>query len=91
MCMICVDYQKGLLTASAARRNAGEVISDLRHRFELEELIDKTERAEIDRDLAQPVDDAPARYTFYVDVSEMAPDASLTYLNEVKKRFKQNN
>lgn len=43
MCIICVDFQKQLLTASEARRNAREMIDDLGHLYELEALIKESD------------------------------------------------
>lgn len=39
MCIICVDYQKGLLTTEEAWRNLGEMVIDSDHRQEVMELI----------------------------------------------------
>ena len=43
MCMICVDYQKQLITATEARRNLGEMVLDPEHREEIEALLAETE------------------------------------------------
>jgi hypothetical protein len=43
MCIICIDYQKRLISADEAWRNAGEVVTDLRHLFEIKAMIEKDE------------------------------------------------
>lgn len=47
MCMICVDYQKGLLTASEAQRNMGEMVADSGHQEEIKNLIRDTEERRV--------------------------------------------
>ena len=39
MCIICVDYLKGLLTPAEARRNASEAVDDLKHLYEIEKML----------------------------------------------------
>ena len=41
MCIICVDYQKQLLSAAEARRNMGEMVIDPEHREEIERLLEE--------------------------------------------------
>ena len=43
MCIICVDFQKQLLSATEARRNMGEMVLDPDHREEIETLLDASE------------------------------------------------
>jgi len=86
--MICIDYQKQILTASEARRNADETITDLRHLFELESLIEETERLKEDRDLVERITNAPARYSFKVDVGNVPPENVEAFLREAKTRMK---
>jgi len=41
MCIICVDYQKQLLTADEAWRNMGEMVIDPEHRIEIGLMLEK--------------------------------------------------
>lgn len=41
MCIICIDFQKKLITANEARRNMGEMEIDPAHREELDKLLDE--------------------------------------------------
>ena len=41
MCIICVEYQKGLLTPAEARRNAMEAVDDLKHLYEIEKMLEE--------------------------------------------------
>jgi hypothetical protein len=44
MCIICIDYQKGLLTIAEARRNLGEMAEiDFEHFMEIEEMLSEDE------------------------------------------------
>lgn len=45
MCIICIDFDRGSLTAKEARRALGEMTSklDKKHREEVEAKIDKAE------------------------------------------------
>lgn len=40
MCIICIDYQKQLISAHEARRNLGEMVTDPVHRGEIEAMLD---------------------------------------------------
>ena len=84
MCIICVDFQKQLLTANEARRNMGEMDITPEHRKEIEVLIE-------DRELVEAITAAPARYTFKVDVGSVPPWTAAAFLREAKKRLKGNN
>ena len=44
MCMICVDYQKQLLSAAEVRRNMGEMVIDPEHREEIEKLLEENDK-----------------------------------------------
>lgn len=39
MCIICVDYQKQLLTVDEARRNMREMVLDPEHELEIEIML----------------------------------------------------
>ena len=41
MCIICVEYQKQLLSVDEARRNMGEMVIDPAHREEIEKLLEE--------------------------------------------------
>jgi hypothetical protein len=41
MCIICVDFQKQLISAHEARRNMGEMVLDPNHRLEIELMLEK--------------------------------------------------
>lgn len=41
MCIICIDYQKKLITANEARWNMGEMVIDPAHRAEIERLLEE--------------------------------------------------
>jgi len=71
MCIICVDYQKQLLTAAEARRNMVEMVLEPGHREEIERLIEDRERVEA-------ISKAPARYSFKVAVLSEPTEAELT-------------
>jgi hypothetical protein len=43
MCIICIEYQKQLLTAAEARRNLPEVVTDPAHLAEVEAMLDADE------------------------------------------------
>lgn len=43
MCIICIDYQKHLITAAEARRNLGEIVVSLEHLLEIEDMLDQEE------------------------------------------------
>jgi len=43
MCIICVEYQKQLLSVAEARRNMGEMVIDPEHREEIEALLAEDE------------------------------------------------
>lgn len=43
MCIICIDFQKQLLTLSEARKNLSEMIVDRVHLQEINEMLDKAE------------------------------------------------
>ena len=43
MCIICIDYQKQLISAAEARRNMGEMVIDPEHKKEIEDLLDQTD------------------------------------------------
>ena len=43
MCIICVDYQKQLITNAEARRNLGEMVIDDEHLGEVLRLLDEDE------------------------------------------------
>ena len=81
MCLICVDYQKGLLTAAEARRNIGEMVISDEHRDEIEIMIE-------DRELTEQIAKAPARYTFKIDVGSVSPEEAEAFLREAKMRIK---
>ena len=40
MCIICVDFQKQLLSVDEARRNLGEMVIEPEHREEIEKMLD---------------------------------------------------
>ena len=82
MCIICVDYQKQLLTAAEARRNMVEMVLEPGHREEIERLIE-------DRELVEALAAAPARYTFQVDVGSVPPEKAAAFLREVKERMRE--
>ena len=84
MCIICVDYQKQLLTADEARWNMREMGITPVHREEIEVMIE-------DRELVEKITTAPARFTFNINVGAKTPEAALTYIKEVKRRLKSNN
>lgn len=81
MCMICVDFQKGLLTADEARRNMGEMVISDEHRDEIEIMIE-------DRELTEQIAKAPARYTFKVDVGSVPPEKAGAFLRDAKRRMR---
>jgi hypothetical protein len=39
MCIICIDYQKQLITVTEARRNMGEMVIDPDHEIEIEMML----------------------------------------------------
>jgi len=41
MCIICIDYQKQLLTYAEAWRNLGEMVIDPAHRLEVQLMLEK--------------------------------------------------
>ncbi len=41
MCIICVDYLKGVLTAFEVRGNMREWVTDPAHRIEIELMLEK--------------------------------------------------
>lgn len=43
MCIICVDYQKQLITAAEARRNMGEMVIEPEHLEEIELMLEEDE------------------------------------------------
>jgi len=43
MCLICVDYQKQLLSAAEVRRNMGEMVIDSEHREEIAAMLAEDE------------------------------------------------
>lgn len=83
MCIICVEYQKGLLTAGEALRNMGEMAIEPEHREEINRMIE-------DRELVEKITTAPARYAFKVDVGSVPPEKAEAYLREVKSRMRSN-
>lgn len=46
MCMICVDFQKGLLTIDEAKNILAEMDLDFEHWFEVREIILSAEESE---------------------------------------------
>ena len=44
MCIICIEYQKQLLTVAEARRNMGEMVISPKHKEELEALLEAEEQ-----------------------------------------------
>lgn len=42
MCIICIDYQKQILSADEARRNMGEMVIDPEHRLEIELMLEES-------------------------------------------------
>jgi len=82
MCIICVDFQKQLLTANEARRNMGEMDITPEHRKEIEVLIE-------DRELVEAITAAPARYSFQIDVGSVPPEKAAAFLREVKERMRE--
>ena len=88
MCIICVDFQKQLITADEARWNMREMDLTPEHREEVEALISESERVLEDQELVKSITDAPARYTYYVDVGKQSPEQAMKYLRGVKRRIK---
>lgn len=80
MCIICVDFQKQLITADEARRNMGEMALTPEHREEIRVMIE-------DRELVEKVAATPARYSFYVDASSVAPEKVEAYLRDARNRL----
>jgi len=76
MCIICVDYQKQLLTATEARRNMGEMVIDRGHKLEILLMLeeDEMDKLIVGGNLpTKKICDAPARYAFTVDVGSVPP------------------
>ena len=44
MCIICVEYQKQLITGAEARHNMGEMVIDPEHREEIEKLLEENDK-----------------------------------------------
>jgi hypothetical protein len=82
MCIICVDYQKQLITAAEARRNMGEMDLTPEHREEVERLIE-------DREVVEAISKAPARYSFKVDVGSVPTEKAEAFLREAKRNLKE--
>ena len=84
MCIICVDYQKQLITADEARRNMTEMVVDPEHEIEIETMLREGE----DRAAIEKIANAPARYSFKVDVGDIPPGKTEAFLREAKRRLK---
>jgi hypothetical protein len=80
MCVICIDYQKQLLTADEARWNMREMNLPLEHQREIESMIEE-------RELVEKLAAAPARYTFKVDVGSVPSEKVEAFLREAKRRI----
>lgn len=84
MCMICVDYQKQLLTYNEAQRNLREMTLDPEHRIEVLLMLEEGRIAELTAKGLLP----EPRYTFKVDVSGVPTEKAEAFLREVKKRMR---
>jgi len=90
MCIICVDFQKQLITPTEARRNMGEMVIDRGHKLEILLMLAEDE---VDKLIAggnlptKKIGDAPARHAFTVDVGSVPPERAEAFLREVKRRM----
>jgi hypothetical protein len=50
MCIICVDYQKQLLTADEAWRNVSEMVIDPEHQLEIMLMLEKDKMKQLEDD-----------------------------------------
>ena len=54
MCIICIDYQKKLITGAEAWRNLGEVVIDPLHRLEVALMLETDKLKKLKRMKALP-------------------------------------
>ena len=80
MCIICVDFQKQLLTPTEARRNMGEMVIDKAHKLEILLMLE-------DAELIKKISDAPARYAFNIDVGNVPDGKVENFLREAKRQL----
>ena len=88
MCIICVDFQKQLITPTEARRNMGEMVIDKNHELEILLMLEEDEIGKLVSGGHLPtkkISDAPARYSFFVDVGSVTPEQTEAFLRKAKK------